>query len=166
MTALLLEATIRSTMMAALIGLILTALRVRSGALRHAAWTTVVVGMLVSPLVVLWRPALPVAVPHVPVIADVFSTFPEDTTLPAPASTAAPDPSRIPVASPSVLPASPVAPPRVPAAVPSSGGWNLDRRNGGFDRLPRRRALDDAPAQSRVSSGRPLAAAGAGQRPG
>jgi hypothetical protein len=65
MIAIILEASARALVVTAGVGLVLVLARVRDGAWRHAAWTTALAAMIASPLVTLWRPALPVEVPHV-----------------------------------------------------------------------------------------------------
>ncbi|HEX5110018.1 MAG TPA: M56 family metallopeptidase [Vicinamibacterales bacterium] len=57
------DASIRSAAAVALIALVLAALRVRSGALRHAAWTVAVAAMLLMPLLVMIVPAVTVPAP-------------------------------------------------------------------------------------------------------
>ena len=59
----LLDASIRSTAAVALSALVLIALRVRSSALRHAAWTMSVVAMLLMPLLVTIVPVVAVPAP-------------------------------------------------------------------------------------------------------
>ncbi|MCC7042839.1 MAG: M56 family metallopeptidase [Acidobacteria bacterium] len=64
MIDILLEASLRSLVVGAAAWFLLHALRVRSGATRHAAYTAVLLAMLASPLMVVWRPALPLYLPH------------------------------------------------------------------------------------------------------
>jgi beta-lactamase regulating signal transducer with metallopeptidase domain len=65
MIDILLEASLRSLVVGVCASVVLHALGVRSGATRHAALTSVLLAMLVSPLIVVWRPALPVTLPNV-----------------------------------------------------------------------------------------------------
>jgi len=60
--ALFLEVAIRATLVAATTAVILSVLRIRTAAARHAAWTTVVVAMLLLPLWSLAGPKVPLAV--------------------------------------------------------------------------------------------------------
>jgi type III secretory pathway component EscS len=55
MLSLLLEASIRATLIALAIALVLLAMRVRQTTLRHAVWTVVVVIMLFLPVRNAWR---------------------------------------------------------------------------------------------------------------
>jgi len=61
----LLDASVRSAAAVALIALVLAALRVRSSALRHAAWTVTVAAMLLMPLLVMIVPAVAVPAPAI-----------------------------------------------------------------------------------------------------
>lgn len=65
MMAILVEASIRATLVAGVIGLVLAALRVRASGVRHAAWTAVLGAMLLMPVLPLWVPAIPIAMPSV-----------------------------------------------------------------------------------------------------
>ncbi len=56
-----LEWSVRTVLLAAAVGGILVLLRVRSGGLRHAAWTAVLGAMLLMPLLKYFLPAIPVA---------------------------------------------------------------------------------------------------------
>jgi hypothetical protein len=53
------EASLRALLLAALVGALLLLLRVPRGAPRHSAWLVVVVGMLAMPLLQRLAPALP-----------------------------------------------------------------------------------------------------------
>lgn len=63
MIDILLEASLRSLVVGGCVSLVLHGVGVRTGATRHAALTAVLLAMLVSPLMVVWRPALPVSLP-------------------------------------------------------------------------------------------------------
>ena len=62
MTGLLLDVAVRAVLIAAGTGFILWALRIRAASGRHAAWTTVIVAMLLLPLWSLAGPRLPLPV--------------------------------------------------------------------------------------------------------
>lgn len=63
MFAFVADLSLRITVAAGLVGLVLTALRVRSAAARHAAWTAVLVTMLAMPILTAIVPRIPVPVP-------------------------------------------------------------------------------------------------------
>lgn len=78
----LLEASFRVTVIAGLIAFVLAAFRVKSPATKHAAWTAVMLTMLLLPVISgwvpgipmpAWLPALPVAVVRSPAISSVQS---------------------------------------------------------------------------------------------
>ncbi len=130
------DASLRAALVAAFVAAALAALRVRAGATRHAAWTVVLVAMLLMPALSRLVPAVDVPVP--PAARDVLTA--------AVAMTPGPRTDRSP-ATPAPLP---LTPPRrehgashdpAPAA-PSPGAW------------PRA-----ASGQPRAASGRPWAAA-------
>ena len=52
------DASLRAALVAALVAVALTVLRVRSGATRHTAWTTVLVTMLLMPALSRLAPAV------------------------------------------------------------------------------------------------------------
>ena len=79
MLRMLLEASIRVILVAAVIGVVLGAARVRSGAVRHAAWAAVVCAMLLMPV-------LPYCVPSIPLRED--AVFHDVVSLPPPSATA------------------------------------------------------------------------------
>ncbi len=85
MTRLLLELVVRSTLLAGGTALVLWALRVRSPALRHAAWATVVVVMLLLPASSL--AGLGIRVPLLP--RALVSLDSDSTSIPASAAHAA-----------------------------------------------------------------------------
>ena len=58
--AALTEASIRAALIVPTVGLLLAALRVRAGGVRHAAWTAVLVAMLLLPVLPKWLPEIPV----------------------------------------------------------------------------------------------------------
>ena len=66
----LLDASLRISVVAAIVALILTAMRVRAGGVRHAVWTVVLMAMLLMPILTSIAPtfavAVPVAAPAVP----------------------------------------------------------------------------------------------------
>jgi beta-lactamase regulating signal transducer with metallopeptidase domain len=80
MIDILLEASLRSLVVGVCASVVLHALRVRSAATRHAALTAVLLAMLVSPLLVRWRPALPVTLPNV-ALPVAISPAPSSTVL-------------------------------------------------------------------------------------
>jgi hypothetical protein len=61
----LMEASLRAVVIATLVAMMLAAWRVKTAAVRHAAWTGVLTAMLVLPLLAGWLPtiALPVSIP-------------------------------------------------------------------------------------------------------
>ncbi len=84
MIPLVIEASARIAVIAVVVGLVLSIVRVRSGAVRHAAWSAVVATMLASPILATWRPNLPVEVPRVETIAEFVEpmTLPEAAVIP------------------------------------------------------------------------------------
>jgi bla regulator protein BlaR1 len=56
MLSVLIESAIRATLIAAAVGVVLRAMRIRQPALRHTLWTGVAVAMLVLPVFVVWGP--------------------------------------------------------------------------------------------------------------
>ena len=60
----LFEMSIRISLIALVVRLALKALRIRSGAVIHAAWTAVVITMLLLPVLPSWLPAIPIWVPE------------------------------------------------------------------------------------------------------
>lgn len=81
MIDILLEASLRSLVVGVLAWIVLHALGVRSGATRHAAYTAVLLAMLASPFMVLWRPALPVYLPHAVLPVATASVSPEPAVV-------------------------------------------------------------------------------------
>jgi hypothetical protein len=63
---LLIQSSLRALLLAALVATCLGALRVRASGLRHGAWTAVLAGMLLMPVLTRIIPVFPVAVPNVP----------------------------------------------------------------------------------------------------
>ena len=59
----LLDTSFRAVIFAAIVALILSIARVRSSGLRHAAWTTVLLAMLLMPLLLYLIPSIPIAIP-------------------------------------------------------------------------------------------------------
>jgi hypothetical protein len=85
------EAAIRATALAAMVGALLWILRVPRGALRHSAWLMVVVAMLLMPGLQRLAPALPAPLP--PRVAEMGVLFQQSeppiaspATIPAPAA--------------------------------------------------------------------------------
>jgi beta-lactamase regulating signal transducer with metallopeptidase domain len=60
----LLDASIRISVVAAAVGLILVALRIRTNDARHTAWTVVLFGMLLMPVLPSWVPVVDIPVPQ------------------------------------------------------------------------------------------------------
>lgn len=60
---LVLDVSLRSIVAAAVVGLVLAVLRVRSGAIRHAAWSAVLVTMLTMPVLLVVSPRVDVRIP-------------------------------------------------------------------------------------------------------
>ena len=63
MAVLIVDVSLRVIIAAAAVGLVLTILRVRSGAVRHAAWSAVLLAMMGMPLLIAIVPAVSVPVP-------------------------------------------------------------------------------------------------------
>jgi hypothetical protein len=59
----LLDASLRATLVVAIVALLLAALRVRSSAVRHAAWTVALAGMLLMPALTRLMPGVEVRIP-------------------------------------------------------------------------------------------------------
>jgi beta-lactamase regulating signal transducer with metallopeptidase domain len=69
------EASVRAALVAVVVGLVLTVLRVRAGGVRHASWTAVLGAMLLMPVLPSWLPAIPIAVPAVTLPGSVSETL-------------------------------------------------------------------------------------------
>ena len=71
----ILEWSLRVTLLAAGAGAVLMLLRVRAAAVRHLAWTGVMLAMLLLPAWVAWGPRVPIALlsalPTAPVLLDL-----------------------------------------------------------------------------------------------
>lgn len=68
MQAILFESAVRAMLLASAVGIVLLLFRIRTAWLKHAAWSAVMVAMLLLPLLVAWVPQAPVPVlPSVPV---------------------------------------------------------------------------------------------------
>ena len=65
------DASLRAALVAVIVAAVLAALRVRAGATRHAAWTVVLVAMLLMPVLSRLVPAAGVPVP--PAARDVVA---------------------------------------------------------------------------------------------
>jgi beta-lactamase regulating signal transducer with metallopeptidase domain len=119
----LLEASVRITVVAAMVALTLTILRVRSSGVRHAAWTVVLAAMLLMPIlpsiagefVLRWPARAAVMLPRVSVLPELSS----DAAPPATAIQSRPAP---PIGTPPVPPSASGQP---PAAIKSA--WSLWR---------------------------------------
>jgi hypothetical protein len=112
------EASLRALLLAALVSVLLTLLRVPRGAPRHSAWLIVLIGMLAMPLLQQLAPALPrVAAPRV---LDVATFLP--TSLPPQSLSrhAAPDPQPV-SQPPAVTERIQVAPPSTTEAASGPG---------------------------------------------
>ena len=85
----LVDASLRAALVAAFVAAALAALRVRAGATRHAAWTVVLVAMLLMPALSRLVPAVGVPVPSAArdVVAAVATT-PGPRTERSPSATA------------------------------------------------------------------------------
>jgi ABC-type amino acid transport substrate-binding protein/Zn-dependent protease with chaperone function len=64
----LLDASVRAVLFAGVVALILASARIRSNSVRHAAWTAVLLAMLLMPILTSVLPCIPIALP-VPVVA-------------------------------------------------------------------------------------------------
>src|SRR5687768_13947652 len=82
----LLEASARAVVVAALTGATLAAFRVKTPAVRHAAWTGALVVMLALPVAsgVLPTVPMPTWVPHVPLEGTATAATPEPAALEGP----------------------------------------------------------------------------------
>ena len=88
MAALVIEWSLRITLLALGTGAVLTLLRVRSAAARHRAWTAVLLAMLLLPAWAAWGPRIPLAADEV--VSIVLPEPVPQTTRPAPAVPSAP----------------------------------------------------------------------------
>jgi beta-lactamase regulating signal transducer with metallopeptidase domain len=127
MIDILLEASLRSLVVGVAAWFLLHALRVRSGATRHAAYSAVLLAMLASPLMVVWRPALPLYLPpaalpvttsSVPVAPTVVESPSVVSAEPAGSTSLGSSAARAPRASRSSADAA------VPAGVGRSRSWS------------------------------------------
>ena len=100
----LLESAIRATLIAAIIALVLFAMRIRTASVLHAAWASVIVVMLLLPAWIAWGPKAPLPI------------LPPDRT---PAVVLLPQPS--PAGLVSTTPASPVSSPALSPARKGGG---------------------------------------------
>src|SRR4051812_4543569 len=73
-----LDVSLRSAAAAAAVGLLLAALRVRSGAARHAAWSAVLVTMLTMPVL---REVVPRVEVPMPTTVGSFEPIPREVSL-------------------------------------------------------------------------------------
>ena len=107
-----LDASVRATLLAALVAALLWLLRIPRGAPRHGAWLMVVVAMLLMPALQRLAPGMAVALP--PAVSDLTAfVTPEPAALPA-ARPSSPSTSSRPAASA----LAPVAPTPVPSITP------------------------------------------------
>ena len=134
------DASLRAALVAALVAAALAALRVRAGATRHAAWTVVLVAMLLMPALSRLVPAVGVPLPPAArdVVAAVATTLVPAVAVPVPptardvAAAVATTPGPRTERSPSATAPPPLTPPRrepgVPRdaapAAPSRGEWS------------------------------------------
>jgi len=72
------QASIRATLVVLLVAGILTLLRIHAGGVRHAAWTAVAITMLLMPLLLPWVPAIAIPGSFAPLARGVPSTFPPE----------------------------------------------------------------------------------------
>lgn len=63
LAGLLIESSLRATLLAALVAVALAVLKVRASGVRHAAWTAVLAAMLLMPVLPYWLPAFVIPVP-------------------------------------------------------------------------------------------------------
>ena len=106
LSQLALEASLRAAALAGCVGIILAVARVGSAAVRHAAWTAVLLAMLIMPL-------LPRLTPEVPVPIALHAVAEQPASVPAPPMLAsAPVRSGLATVTATVRPAEPVPPPR------------------------------------------------------
>ena len=112
------DASLRAALVAAFVAAVLAALRVRAGATRHAAWTAVLVAMLLMPALSRLVPAVGVPVPPAArdVAAAAVAATPGARTERNPAATAPP-----PLTPPRREPGVPRA---AATAAPSRGEWS------------------------------------------
>jgi len=100
MEDLLLESSFRAAVMFAAMAAVLALLRVRSAAIRHAAWSAVLLTMLLLPAWTAWGPELPLRV--LPAAAPQTESFLPD--VPAPLTLASPAAAVSPQTTSPVLP--------------------------------------------------------------
>jgi beta-lactamase regulating signal transducer with metallopeptidase domain len=83
MLAFVVDLSVRITVAAALVGAVLWALRVRSAAARHAAWTAVLLTMVAMPILAAIVPRIPVPVPfHLPTNPGAVAVQLDEVLLP------------------------------------------------------------------------------------
>jgi len=119
--AVLAETSVRISLVALIVGLVLVALRIRAGAVCHAAWTAVVITMLLLPVMPKWLPAIPVWIPERPAVTRTV-----DTPAPPPSTTTTS--SRTPIAQTAAAPIPLVAAPVSRSAAPAASAqfpWSL-----------------------------------------
>ena len=96
----LIESAIRVTLIAAVVGLVLFTMRIKTAAVCHKVWTSVVVCMLLLPAWVAWGPKASIPVlrpdptPAVTVVSPPSSAEPVSTTAVSPVSNPDPSPAR------------------------------------------------------------------------
>jgi beta-lactamase regulating signal transducer with metallopeptidase domain len=103
-----LEASIRAALVAVCVGAILLLARVRSGAVRHAAWTAVLCAMLLMPVLPQLMPEIGVPV----VSAPVFREADPEIAPPAMPARALAEASAVPAPAPVAVKAAPAPAPR------------------------------------------------------
>jgi beta-lactamase regulating signal transducer with metallopeptidase domain len=82
----LLNSSIRISLVAAVVALLLLIVRVRSSAVRHSAWVAVLCAMLLMPVLRYCVPAVPVPIPLPSNLSDAIPVMPAAPTLPFPAA--------------------------------------------------------------------------------
>src|SRR5215475_13903689 len=84
MLGVLLDISLRACVAAVGVGLALAAFRVRSAALRHAAWAAVLAAMLLMAPLRRWGPAIPLPVASAPVLPESVELEMQPVSMPIP----------------------------------------------------------------------------------
>ena len=106
---LLIESSLRALLLAAVVGACLAVLRVRASHLRHAAWTAVLAGMVLMPLLPRIVPTFAVAIPDLPRGGDVQRVAPAERVPPPDRAAPSPTPAASQLREPSRRTAAPAA---------------------------------------------------------
>src|SRR5260370_26815849 len=77
----LLQSSIRATLVALIVGVLLAAAKIRSSSLRHTAWLAVLCAMLMMPFLPYVIPALPAPVPIPSISSARFESSPDPPPL-------------------------------------------------------------------------------------